>query len=116
MVFLHLPGAKIFPKGHPCYDQMVFPTHPEEAYFIQGLALGCSATSSGALVVFPQFYFGCDDGYIYALNEVSGSIEWRFDAESFVRASPTVNNDQAGFGGGGGWSFSRELGFLLVSR
>jgi outer membrane protein assembly factor BamB len=42
------------------------------------------AVSNGAV------YFGCGDGYVYALNATSGKLLWKYKTDGIVHASPTI--------------------------
>lgn len=46
-----------------------------------------SATLANGLV-----YFGCGDGFVYALRESDGTLAWRFHTGDVVHASPAVAN------------------------
>ena len=40
-----------------------------------------------------RVYFGSSDGNIYALNEKTGILEWKFETKGIVHASPAIAND-----------------------
>lgn len=43
-------------------------------------------------------FVGCDDGYMYKISAVDGSILWRFKAMSKIRSSPVLYRDRLFFG------------------
>src|SRR5262245_23099114 len=45
---------------------------------------------SSPLVVNGRVYFGSSDGNIYALEEKSGLLEWKFETKGIVHASPAI--------------------------
>lgn len=53
---------------------------------------------SSAAIVDGMVYVGSDDGFLYALDRVSGSLRWKFETAAGIRASPTVHGDLVLFG------------------
>ena len=54
--------------------------------------------------------FGCDDGYIYALDLEKGSELWRFEAGSPVKSSPAIAGDYVLFGADDGIVYAFKNG------
>ena len=38
-----------------------------------------------------KIFFGCDDGYLYAINSSDGTLLWKFKSGASIRATPAVN-------------------------
>lgn len=43
-------------------------------------------------------FVGCDDGYMYKISAIDGSIMWRFKAMSKIRSSPSLYRNRLFFG------------------
>jgi len=46
---------------------------------------------SSPAIAFRTIVFGCDDGYVYAVNASNGQLAWKFKTSASVQASPTIN-------------------------
>ena len=45
-----------------------------------------------------RLLIGGDDGYLYVLEQANGKLVWKFNANSVIRATPSVANDHVYFG------------------
>ncbi len=50
------------------------------------------AVQSSAAIANGVTYFGCDDGYLYALSLDNGAVRWKYKAGSGIRSSPCAYN------------------------
>ncbi len=76
--------------------------------------------SSGAVTDGDTVYFGSEDGYLYAVDPVTGDQEWEFDAFTDVTSEPATDGDTVYFssenytyavsGGSEEWSHSEGVG------
>ncbi len=49
-----------------------------------------------------KLLFGSEDGYMYALDKLTGNLIWKFDGGSPVRSTPAVSGDTLFFNNAGG--------------
>jgi outer membrane protein assembly factor BamB len=47
---------------------------------------------SSPAVADEKVYFGLDNGYVYALDALTGDIVWRYKTEGAVQSSPAISN------------------------
>jgi len=40
-----------------------------------------------------RIFFGCDDGFVYALNSNNGQLVWKFQTEGSVQSTPTIKEE-----------------------
>ena len=53
-------------------------------------------------------YFGCRDGYVYALEAETGDIFWKTSVDTPIVSSPAVTRDSVYFGGTNGVIYCLE--------
>ncbi len=45
-----------------------------------------------------QIFFGCDDGYLYALSKKDARLNWKFKTAAAIQSTPTIKNGTVFFG------------------
>jgi outer membrane protein assembly factor BamB len=81
--------------------------HDEGPYRFYSIAKGGSIWST-PLVHKDMIVFGCNDGYVYALNK-DGSKRWSFLTNDIVNSSPVVHNENIIFGSFDGYMYALSL-------
>jgi outer membrane protein assembly factor BamB len=66
--------------------------------------------TSSPVVIEQQVFFGCRDGYLYALNRETGELSWKYKAADGIGASPAVRDGQVVGADYTGAVFSLEAG------
>ena len=64
---------------------------------------------SSPLISGNAIFFGCGDGYFYALNLADGTLEWEFQTGDVVHTSPATDGDKIYFGSFDGYIYALSV-------
>ncbi len=104
-------------RGGPSHPGVFAGDGPTTFHGLQWRLQTGGAVYSSPVIYDGVVYIGTNDGYLYAIDKVTGEVRWKFNAESAVGSSPAITTAAVYFAGRDGrfYSLSRTTGKLRWS-